>query len=69
MKEMDHRVAGHLAAGPVEDLMSEFGETYLERVEHLSEDSRFKRMLCSVWQDRMSEGLWSRFQQAREGAC
>src|SRR5262245_30712104 len=69
-RDGEEAVAGHLAAGPVEDLMSEFGESYIERVEDLAnKDDRFKRMLCGVWQDMMSDELWARFQRARNGAC
>ena len=59
-------VAEHLSAGPVEDLMSQFGEAYIQRIEELARrDARFKRMLLGTWQDRMSDDLWSRFQQVR----
>jgi hypothetical protein len=69
-RDVEERVAGHLAAGPVEDLMSQFGESYIERVEDLAnKDARFKRMLCGVWQDMMSDELWARFRRARNGAC
>jgi len=69
-RDAEEKVAGHLAAGPVEDLMSQFGESYIERVEDLAnKDARFKRMLCGVWQDVMSDELWARFRRARNGAC
>ena len=59
-------VAGHLSVGPVEDLMSQFGEAYIQRIEELARrDGSFKRMLRGTWQDRMSDDLWSRFQQVR----
>jgi hypothetical protein len=62
--------SGHLAAGPVEDLLSEFGSDYIERVEALAaSDVRFKTMLCGVWQDGMSDELWRRIQLASSGAC
>jgi hypothetical protein len=59
-------LAMHLSAGPVEDLMSVFGEAYIERIEDVARrDARFKRMLCGTWQDAMSDDLWARFQKAR----
>jgi hypothetical protein len=67
-KDTSEELAGHLAAGPVEDLMSEFGEAYIERIEDLARrDERFKRMLSCTWQDAMSDDLWTRFQRARSG--
>ncbi|HET6978999.1 MAG TPA: hypothetical protein VFI24_21885 [Pyrinomonadaceae bacterium] len=69
-RDVNGTVSGHLAAGPVEDLLSEFGENYIERVETLAaSDVRFKRMLCGVWQDTMSDELWNRIQLARHGGC
>jgi hypothetical protein len=65
-KDTSEELAMHLSAGPVEDLMSEFGEAYIERIEELARrDARFKRMLCGTWQDAMSDDLWARFQKAR----
>ena len=65
-KDSSEELAVHLSAGPVEDLMSEFGEAYIERVEDLARrDPKFKRMLRGVWQDQISEELWSRFERAR----
>ena len=70
MRDAGEKVAGQLAAGPIEDLMSEFGESYIQRVEALAgKDARFKRTLCGTWQDMMSDEVWARFQQARTGAC
>jgi len=69
-RDAGEEVASHLAAGPIEDLMSQFGEMYIDRIEDLArKDARFKRMLCGVWQDMMSDELWDRFQRARNGAC
>lgn len=59
----------HLAAGPVEDLLSDFGDDYIERVEALAaSDARFKYLLGGVWQSTMSDELWRRLQLARSGA-
>ena len=69
-RDSGERVAAYLAAGPVEDLMSQFGESYIERVEDLAnKDVRFKQMLCGVWQSMMSDELWVRFQRALAGCC
>ena len=69
-RDINNKAAAHLAAGPVEDLLSEFGEDYIERVEALAaSDLRFKYMLTWAWQANMSDELWNRFQLARAGAC
>ena len=69
-RDINNKAAAHLAAGPVEDLLSEFGEDYIERVEALAaSDLRFKFMLTWAWQANMSDELWNRFQLARAGAC
>jgi len=69
-RDINGKVSHHLAAGPVEDLLSEFGDDYIERVEALAaSDVRFQRMLCGVWQNSMSDELWRRLQLARSGAC
>jgi len=69
-RDTDNETSDYLAAGAVEDLLSEFGNDYIERVEALAaSDVRFKSMLCGVWQNTMSDELWSRLQQARSGAC
>jgi hypothetical protein len=65
-KDPDSKVGGHLAAGPVEDLMTRFGTDYIDRVENLARsDDRFRDMLHGTWQDGMSDELWARFQKAR----
>ena len=41
-----------VAAGPMEDLLTAHGETFIDRVEHAAKtDQRFKRCLGNVWGD------------------
>jgi len=69
-RDINGAASPHLAAGPVEDLLSDFGNAYIERVEALAaSDVRFKDMLCWAWQAGMSDEPWRRFQLARSGAC
>ncbi len=64
-RDSSEEIAGRLSAGPVEDLMEEFGEIYIGRIENLARrDARFKRMLHGVWQGPMSDDLWFRIQKA-----
>jgi hypothetical protein len=52
-----------LSAGPIEDLLSKFGEQYIERVEDKArKDPTFAKLLGGVWQSSMSDEIWSRLQ-------
>ena len=52
-----------LSAGPIEDLLSHFGELYIERIEEKArQDPAFAKVLGGVWQNRMSDEIWSRLQ-------
>jgi hypothetical protein len=52
-----------LSAGPIEDLLSHFGELYIERVEEKArQDPAFAKVLGGVWQNRMSDEVWQRLQ-------
>lgn len=64
--EMSPDAASLLAAGPLEDLLSKFGPTYIERVERLAEqDDRFNWLLGGVWRSEMTEEVWKRVQAVR----
>lgn len=55
-----------LAAGPLEDLVACHGAQFIERVEREAGCSpSFNHLLGGVWQNRMSEDIWSRVQKAR----
>jgi hypothetical protein len=63
--ERDHSIAIQrvLSAGPIEDLLSEFGEQYIERVEDKArKDPAFAKLLGGVWQSSMSDEVWVRLQ-------
>ena len=52
-----------LAAGPLEDYLAKCGEKVIERVEaQAAKDKKFKSLLGGVWQNTMSEDVWSRVQ-------
>ncbi|WP_353065449.1 hypothetical protein RBB77_05620 [Tunturibacter psychrotolerans] len=52
-----------LSAGTIENLLSHFGELYIERVEEKArQDPAFAKVLGGVWQDQMSDEIWSRLQ-------
>ena len=52
-----------LSAGPLEDLLCKHGEFIISKVEHQANaDPAFARLLGGVWQNSMSESVWSRVQ-------
>lgn len=55
---------GHIAAGPVECLLSRHGDACIGLFEQqASADRKFARMLTGVWQHLMSDKVWKRVQQ------
>jgi hypothetical protein len=63
--ERDHSIAIQqvLSAGPIEDLLSKFGEQYVERVEDKArKDPTFAKVLGGVWLSNMSDEIWARLQ-------
>jgi hypothetical protein len=60
-KEMSSRVFAVLAAGPLEDLLANFGSEYIDRVETLArQDPRFNELLGGVWRNSITEEVWER---------
>ena len=56
-----------LAAGPLEDLLAVHGPLFIERVEREAErNPRFNHLLGGVWQNQMTQDIWSRVQRARK---
>jgi hypothetical protein len=55
-----------LAAGPLEDLLSEHGAAFIDRVEQeVSANKRFDHLLGGVWRLTMIDDVWNRVQKAR----
>ena len=50
-----------LAAGPLEDLLAEHGDQFIDRVETLARrDQQFRKLLGGVWRNDISDKVWSR---------
>ncbi|MBK7393296.1 MAG: hypothetical protein IPI64_08335 [Chloracidobacterium sp.] len=65
-KEMPDTTFAILAAGPMEDLLSEFGPLYIDRVEELARTNpRFNELLGGVWRLSMTDEVWERVQKIR----
>lgn len=55
---------GVLAAGPLEDLLSHHGASFIERVEvEAKTNPKFAHLLGGVWQFQMTDEVWGRVQQ------
>jgi hypothetical protein len=58
-------VLGVIGAGPLEDLLSVYGEGMIDRVEERARtDEHFRQCLAAVWQSDMTDELWARVQNA-----
>ncbi|MCB2115460.1 MAG: hypothetical protein KDE00_03975 [Rhodobacteraceae bacterium] len=59
-----------LAAGPLEDLIADHGETVIDRIEHAARHSpRFRFALTGVWpQGNQASPVWARVEAARAAA-
>lgn len=54
---------GLLAAGPLEDLLSAHGQSFIDRVETQARSNpEFASMLGGVWRHQMTEEVWGRVQ-------
>lgn len=60
-------VLGQLGAGPLEMLLAQRGEQFINRIEiEAGRDQRARWMLRFVWQNVMPDELWGHVQRARE---
>ena len=65
-REMPSLTFAVLAAGPLEDLLADFGRDYIERIETLArKDPKFNELLGGVWKNAMSDEVWDRVQAIR----
>jgi hypothetical protein len=62
----DDEALGHLAAGPVEHILSNHGADYIEHFELMAkEHTRFARMLGLCHKHTMTDDVWERICAAR----
>jgi hypothetical protein len=63
--QSDDFVLGNLAAGPLEDLLADHGERFIERVETLARQApRFRSLAQMVWRNSISGPVWARLRKA-----
>jgi hypothetical protein len=70
LKILEHKLTDAqfavLAAGPVEDLLSDHGPGFIDRVEsEAAKNPRFNHLLGGVWRLGMTDDVWDRVQRAR----
>jgi hypothetical protein len=59
-------IAGNLAAGPLEDLLSRWGPAVIEAVEAEARSvPQFRKMLGGLWRNVIREDVWDRIQALR----
>jgi hypothetical protein len=57
----DENALSYIGAGPLEDLLSKYGERFIELIEQQAAvDAKFRFCLAGAWQNRMSDELWQR---------
>jgi hypothetical protein len=62
------RVLGMLGSGPLEDLLAQSGDEYIDRIEAEAKSNRsFFWTLACVWQNAMSDANWARVQRITGG--
>jgi hypothetical protein len=60
---------GHIAAGPIEHLLGNHGNDYIDRVEEMSvSNPRFKKMMLGVWKQMMNDDVWEQVQAIQSSA-
>ena len=65
VREPPPKILSLLAAGPLEDLIDDYGPEFIERIETESRrNPSFRRLLGGVWQSSTPE-IWARIQSAQ----
>ena len=53
-----------LSAGPLEDLLSTYGEQMIQAIEKEAEkDPSFRKLLGGVWKNAMPDSVWTKVQE------
>jgi len=64
-KEKNEKLLSNLAAGPIEDLMCNYGEEIIDRVEiEAKSNHSFKNCIKDVWLDSNDTPIYKRFYKA-----
>lgn len=65
-RQPSQRVLGMLSAGPLEDLIEQHGEAFINRIEQVANtDASFRKMLENLWESGTPE-VWQRIMAAQD---
>ena len=65
-RPMSDKTFAMIAAGPLEDLLADYGNIYIDRIEELARKSpRFNYLLGGVWKNSSNDEVWQRVEKAR----
>jgi hypothetical protein len=54
-------ILANVAAGPLEDLLTKHGRSFIDRIESLAvQNPVFRRLLGAVWKNQIAEDIWVR---------
>jgi hypothetical protein len=63
---MSDKAFGMIAAGPLEDLIADYGDLYIDRIEVLArKNPRFNYLLGGVWKNASKNDVWKRVENAQ----
>lgn len=63
-RDQSRAVVQVLSAGPLEDLLTTHGSTFIARVEEEAErNPGFRKLLGGVWKNAMPDSVWKKVQQ------
>lgn len=66
--DVSNRLFAVLAAGPLEDLLSNHGQALIDRVEAQARSNpSFALLLGGVWESSIDEDVWARMQTVAKG--
>jgi hypothetical protein len=65
-RDLDERRFALVAAVELEDLIADFGEIYIDRIEELSrKDPKFRLLLGGLWRNASKPDVWKRTERAQ----
>jgi hypothetical protein len=66
-KDDNAKVVQNLAAGPLEDLLSGYGEEMIGKIENEArENPKFAHLLGGVWRNSIGENIWRKVELLRD---
>jgi len=64
-KQPSEKVLGMIGAGPLEDLINQYGDKFIEKIEiEARTNPQFRKVLSFVWRQDTDDEIWSRVMAA-----